>query len=282
MARLSSAAYSFVSFLAGSMPIRLSYLLGETLGGVLFLLRGKRRRALTANLRVVLGRDRRVGRPALKGGVNFGRAVVETLLVPHLTGVYYEEHVEWSGLEHLDSALARGGGAVLATAHLGSWELAGAALARRGYALTSVAGVQFTAGLSPHLKELKRRLGIEVASPPAGALKLMRALNRGGIVALHIDGDQFFGGIEVEFFGQRTVLPRGPAALAMKSGAALLPAFGLRTGRDRIRIVIEAEVPVRGSGEDEVTRRLLRTVERYIRSHPDQWCMFRALWEDER
>jgi KDO2-lipid IV(A) lauroyltransferase len=211
--------------------------------------------------------------------LNFGRGVAETFMLPHLGPYELSRMVDIRGKDRLDSALSAGRGVVFATAHLGSWELAGAALAAMGYPITTVAGVQFSPSLSPMVKQMKERLGITVVSMDTGALTIARTLHKGGVVALHVDGDQFTDGIEVKYFGRDVFLPRGPAALALKTGAALLPAFAVRTSRRHITIMIEDDVMTASDNELDATQRVAGVVERYVRRYPDQWCMFRHFWE---
>lgn len=273
--------YWLLSGLARFLRPRISYLIGETLGAASFLLAADRRRKLYANLRVVNDRPR--GRMPLRLGlavmVNFARSVVDTFLIPYMDDRYLAEHVTLIDRAGLGAIAARGKGIILVTAHLGSWELGGFALARMGYAITTVAGTQFSASLSPMVKAMKARYGIAVTSAGAGALAMFRALRRGEVVALHLDGDQYLGGIATTFFGRPAVMPRGPAALALRTGAALLPAFALRTSRDRIAIHVEPAIPTAGRTEADLTRSLVAVVEQLIRQYPDQWCMFRPIWE---
>ena len=280
MGKLADIGNFLLSGLARVLPRRLSYLLGETLGVVSFLLFPQRRRNLAANLRAVTG-----GGPGrmptglvLAATVNFARSVVETLLIPYMDDAYVARHVAVTDRAGLPSLAGAGRGVILVTAHLGSWEMGGFALARMGHRLTTVAGTQFSPSLSPLAKAMKARYGIAVVSAQRGTLTLFRALRRGEAVALHIDGDQFLGGLETTFFGRPTVMPRGPAALALRTGAALVPAFAIRTSRDRIHIYVEEPIPGDGEDEADLTRRLLAVVEAYIKRHPEQWCMFRPFW----
>jgi lauroyl/myristoyl acyltransferase len=269
-----------VSTLARILPHSLAYLLGETMALACFLLCAGRRRNLLRNLKVVLSGQDQVHsrRLALHIMLNFGRSVVETFMIPHLTPEQIDSKVSIIGKATLDSLTSSGRGAVLVTAHIGSWELAGIALAGMGYEITTVAGIQFTPSLSPFVRDMKASRGISVVSPGKGILKLPKALRGGGFVALHIDGDQFMGGIETEMFGTRTRLPRGPAALALKTNAAVVPAFSVRTSRDRLLIIVESEIPTEGENEVTLTKKIAIVVEEYIRRHIDQWCIFRPMW----
>ncbi|MFH1312023.1 MAG: lysophospholipid acyltransferase family protein [Candidatus Eisenbacteria bacterium] len=282
MSVLSRICYVVLSTLARILPPSISYLIGETLAVVCFLLCTGRRRNLTSNLRIVLGDSNLSGlsRVVFRVMLNFGRGVTEVFMIPHLSDKHLLANTTIEGRERLDSIVSAGRGVILVTAHLGSWELGGAALAAMGYKITTVAGTQFTRSLSPHIKAMKRARGIEVVSAEGGTLSIVRALRRGEAVALHIDGDQYLGGITTDFFGRKTVLPRGPAGLAIKTGAAIIPAFAIRTARGKITVRIEEEIPVHGPDENILTASVAAVVEDRIRRYADQWCMFRLIWEN--
>ena len=284
MYTLSGIWYFGLSALARVLPPTVAYLFGETLATVCFLLSSSRRKNLAANLRVVLGDPDlpQFTMTALHVMLNFARCVTDVFMIPGLDDKRLRTCVSITGREHLDRAASRGKGVILVTAHVGSWEMGGVALAGLGYRITTVAGVQFTRGLSPYVKAMKESRGIDVVSVDGGALAMARALRRGEIVALHIDGDQYLGGIEVNFFGRPTVLPRGPAGLAMTTGAAIIPAFAISTARGKIRVCIEDEIGAEGHDEAGLTARIAAVVEDCIRRHVDQWCMFRPIWEAER
>jgi lauroyl/myristoyl acyltransferase len=279
-----SIRYRLISGLAGLLPRRITYSIGETLGALSFLLLAGRRRSLCLNLGVVLGDP---GSPALRrtglrAMVNLARSIVEALLVSRMDDEYAARHVRIIDKADLKSILAGGRGVVLVTAHLGGWELGGFALARMGYKITTVAGVQLSPALSPAVRAMKARFGIRVVSSGGGSLAIMRALRRGEVVALHIDGDQYLGGLETTFFGRRTMMPRGPAALALRTGAALVPAFAVRTSRRNVDVYVEEPIPTDGENEAGLTARVLAVVETYVRRYPEQWCIVRPLWEAAR
>ena len=284
MNAFSRIGYGVLSTFARILPRSISYLISETLAVICFLLCTGRRRNLTRNLRIVLGDSKLPGlnRVGFKVMLNFARSVTEVFMIPHLSKEDLLSNVSIEGRERLDAAVATGRGVILVTAHLGSWELGGAALAALGYRITTVAGTQFTRGLSPHIKAMKQARGISVVSARGGTLRIARTLNRGGIVALHIDGDQYLGGITADLFGRKTVLPRGPAGLAVRTAAAIVPAFAIRTARGKITVYIEEEIPIDGRDEESLTRRIATVVEDYIRRYADQWCMFRLIWENEQ
>lgn len=181
------------------------------------------------------------------------------------------------GQEHIDDALSQGRGLILATFHLGNWELAGIGLALRGYPITTVAGEQLHRAWSEDAKELKRRLGIRVIDPRAGCRTLFRDLHANRIIVLHIDGDAFSGGVAVPFLGRRATMPRGPARLARVLESPTALAYCRREGRGDLHIYVEPPMPPpkTDSQEYERTVTLAAKVEECILERPGQWCIFR-------
>jgi KDO2-lipid IV(A) lauroyltransferase len=272
--------YAFLLALGRLIPRRLSYLLGETSAVWFYRLSKTRRCNLRGNLTAVMGTaaPEEVEAAALRVMKGFGRNIVDTLLLPHMKPAELDAAVDVVGSGLIDTAIASGRGAILVTAHLGSWELAGAALAARGYRMTTVAGTQFTPAVSPAVKAMKQQIGISVVSAETGTYRMVKALRKAEAVVLHLDGDQYGGSAGAVFFGKEVGFPRGPAALALKTGAALLPAFAVRISRERMTIFIEEEIATQGEDEASLTVKLASVLEDFIRRYPDQWCMFRRFW----
>lgn len=183
----------------------------------------------------------------------------------------------------LDEALASGKGAILATGHIGNWELPGLLLGSLGYPLSVVAGEQMNSLLTGPVKMAKEEKGIGVIGPGQSYRKLYRILKDGGIVALLLDGDIFEGGVPVELFGREVSLPRGAARLAMSTGAPVLGVCCRRISDDLSRMRMEPLIgpdEAAGIGETAAQDRIFQTIERYIRDNSDQWCIFRRFWED--
>jgi KDO2-lipid IV(A) lauroyltransferase len=190
--------------------------------------------------------------------------------------------IEFPQRHVLDDALAAGKGAILATAHIGNWELPALLLGSLGYRLGVVAGEQMNSLLTDPVKRAKEEKGLEVFGPGQNYRKLYRMLREGGIVALLLDGDVFEGGTRLEFFGREVNLPRGAARLAMGTGTPVLGAYSRRINDERSRISMEMLLSPGEAGrigEDAAQRRIFDAIERYIRANADQWCIFRRFWE---
>lgn len=274
--------YKMLSSLAAILPLRIAYLIADCISLVSFAVCRSRTRNLMSNLAIALQASRqepdkqKISRLALAATINFGRAVVDTLKIQDVEKI--KNRFEIRGIENLDAALAKGRGAVVATAHLGSWEIGGALLSRMGYRIASVAGQQFNALLSRFVIQSKTKSGIMVFSAKQ-IFSIFRELRRGAIVVLHIDGDQFFGGVPARFFNREVMMPRGPAALARACGSPLLCAVSIRR-KNKIEIVFGEEIPTDGRTDLEITQSIVNVIESKIARNLDQWLMFRRIWKE--
>ncbi len=188
----------------------------------------------------------------------------------------------FTGAERLYRALASGRGAVVTVPHLGNWELAGLTMARLGFQIHVVTGVQFHAAVSRAVRAAKEADRIAVSTPEDGFMPLLRTLRRGGLVVLLADGDVFARGETFLFFGAPAEFPLGPALLSRRAGAPLVHAYAIRE-RDRgQRIVFESvdrPDPTRPVAEDVIrlTEGVVRALERAVAANVTQWCIFRPL-----
>jgi lauroyl/myristoyl acyltransferase len=192
-----------------------------------------------------------------------------------------------AGMEHLEAASAQGRGVVLALPHLGNWDLAGAWLSGQGYEITVVAEPAEPPELFEWFVETRARLGLRVVplGPEAGGV-LLRELRDNRVVCLLCDRDLTGDGIAVTFFGEKTRIPGGPAMLALRTGAPLLPVGLSFRPHDGHSARILAPVPAdrHGRVRDDVTRVTQQLAERFedlIRATPDQWLMLQPNWPSD-
>ena len=119
--------------------------------------------------------------------------------------------------------MARGRGVVIVLPHVGSWEYGGRWLAQQGYPMTTVGEMLEPPELFEWFTSQRRALGLTVLPPgPGTTVRLLDTLRAGRVVGLLADRDLAGNGVEVEFFGEKTTLPAGPALLALRSGAPLM------------------------------------------------------------
>jgi phosphatidylinositol dimannoside acyltransferase len=192
-----------------------------------------------------------------------------------------------AGREYLDAGMAAGNGVIMALPHIGAWEWGGAWLALEGYPMTAVAESLEPPELYEWFVSQREAIGLSILplGPEAGGA-LLRTLRDGKLVGLLCDRDIAGNGVEVEFFGERTTLPAGPAALGLRTGAPILPtAVYAGPGRDHTTLILPP-VPAERTGRlrddvARVTQDIAYALERLIRRAPDQWYMFNANWPSD-
>jgi len=187
----------------------------------------------------------------------------------------------------LEAAFAAGDGLVLAAPHLGGWDFGGAWLALLGFKPFAVAEAVEPPELFEWFASWRRRLGVEVvpAGPDAGTA-VLEAVRQGRTVGLVADRDILGTGVEVEFFGETTTLPAGPAVLALRTGVPLLPCAIYFDGADHHRVVIRPPLEAARQGrfrEDvqRVTQALTHELEDLIRAAPEQWHLLQPNWPSD-
>lgn len=251
---------------------------------------GRRRRLVRRHLRRVLGPGTRG--PALEWAVvrsfaSYARYWLETFRLPTRPVEDLCSRVDVEGAEHLDAAVAAGHGVVVASAHLGAWDVGGAWLAARGLRPLTVAEALRPPELFDWFVGLRRAVGVEVIGRGPGAwAALQRAVEEGRAVALVSDRDLGRRGVGTEFFGEATTLPAGPAVLALRSGAPLIPAACYYRPGGRYVAVFRPALrpPDTGDGRRDVvrfTQDLARELEALIRRSPEQWHVMQPNWPSD-
>jgi KDO2-lipid IV(A) lauroyltransferase len=279
---MSRLVYGWLTALIAGMPVWLGYLIADAATELHYRFFPARRHAALANLAVILPRASRRDRSRIARRMmrSYNRMMFEFFRLPHLSREELLANVEIVGREHLEQAMARGRGVVLASSHLGNWELGAVMIAQLGYTPHAVAGVQLGRWLTGAVRETKSELSIVTVSPEDGFRKLLRALEHNDPVALVVDGDIYQHGVEVEFFGRTYNFPAGPGVLAQRTGALVICGYCERLGRAKFRITMEKPLdPADFPSVAALNQAVASTVEGHIRSHLDQWCIFRPIWE---
>ncbi|MET9340584.1 phosphatidylinositol mannoside acyltransferase [Nonomuraea sp. NPDC003804] len=254
--------------------------------------RGKSVRRLEHNLARVTGLAedspelRALSRAGMRSYLRYFHEVFRLPKMP-VDEVVRRTHV--TGDEHIWNTVAEGRGVVLALPHMGNWDQSGAWLVGCGHPFTTVAERLKPESLFRRYVAFREGLGMEVLPLTGGDGHtfgvLAQRVRKGGIVCLPAERDLTKGGVEVEFFGATTKVPVGPALLAVKTGAALLPATMWFEGPDwGLRIHEEVEVPASGTLQERtaaVAQSLVTVFEKGIAEHPEDWHMLQRLWLED-
>jgi KDO2-lipid IV(A) lauroyltransferase len=186
-----------------------------------------------------------------------------------------------TGLEHVDEALAGGRGCIMAVPHMGSWDMAGSFAGALGYRVAAVAD-RMPGSLDDAVVATRQALGLKVIPLGRSAVRAIFAqLEANGIVALLCDLPHG-PGVQVRMFGRQITVPGGPASIACRARAPLLPACAVRTGPGTYHVLVDPPIPTEGRCSDKDSHReLMQEVaghfERFIRANPDHWFAFQQL-----
>ncbi|MFG3052907.1 phosphatidylinositol mannoside acyltransferase [Kitasatospora sp. NPDC048239] len=286
--RLVYSAYALGWAVLKHLPEPVARALFERLADTAWRRRGPRVLQLEKNLRRVRPELDEAGlRELSRAGMrSYMRYWMESFRLPVWSRERIARDVQVEGSEQMRATLDSGRGVVVALPHMANWDLAGAWVALEGYPFTTVAERLKPERLFDRFVEFRESLGMEVLALTGSGVSVVgtmaRRLRAGRLVCLVGDRDLSEAGVEVSFFGEATRMPAGPAALAQRTGAALMPATLWYDGRV-LRARINPEIPVPAEGDrKEQTQVMVQAMadiwEQGIREHPEDWHMLQRFW----
>jgi KDO2-lipid IV(A) lauroyltransferase len=272
------------------LPVATSLSLGAALGRLYAVWGGRRVEFARINLRIAFpewsdAKRRRVLRESL---ANVGRSLAELALVQGAHREQVLSGVRIEGLGNLEIARARSGckGVIVLTAHAGAWELAGMAAGQLGLPL-SVVHRRFE---NPQVEAMVRRWregsGMQLLPMGRALTGVTRALRRGDSVLMLIDQDAPRSeAVFADFFGVPAATLSAPAAIAMRTGASVVPACVVREGTGARHVVRLGEPLALEKGDVSDSRCLEANVaamngavEAIVRAAPGQWSWLHRRW----
>lgn len=276
--RLAVAVFFLVLPMLRLPPRLFRRLVGPLLRLLIFFVVPRRR--IAANMGTAFGRDYPPqARLDLARAVqnHFARNLLECLDQMR-SPEHARETVAIEGLENLNKALEGGRGVIALGAHIGNFVLVGTRLGAEGFKFHTLFRLPKDRGIQKiiwrHLS--KYRQNIIPSLPRRRAVsRILSALRNNEIVFILADNLKK-GKVQTHLFGQRVYTSRGPASLALRSGAPVVPMYLIRDRRGGDRLVIEPELPLARTGDlqadiVENTHAIARYLEALIRKYPDQW-----------
>ena len=243
---------------------------------------------LAGHMRRVRGSDvsaEQVSRDVTNMYESYGRYWAETFWLRKRRHDAIIDRIERVNFEPVFRAKDEGKGIIFAVPHMGNWEVAGLIADEIGVRALAVAEDLSNKRITDWFLRVRNSVGIDIVltSDPSRQSKLVRRLKGGGAIALLADRDVLGTGHSVEFFGDVTRMPTGPAALAVLTGASLIPVSAyFREGAGH-RLVVRNPVPIpdiadRSEKVASVARALALELEELIRLDPPQWHLFQPNW----
>lgn len=269
--------------IAKVLPGPIRYRLADLGGTAAYGLFPKRAAVARENYRFFTSGDHtEVARLTRSAYRNYARTLLDFLVVERLL----EQLLDSPGavsLEPIRRELGRGKGLIVVTPHFGNWDLGAAATATCTGEVHAVADQFGPTAVDSLVRAARERLGVKVI--PTGstsARAALRVLRQGGILCLAADIDTEGSGVAVSFLGRQVYLPAGPATLALRTGASLVPGYlrRLPKGGHEARMLEPITMPAEsgeGSPVRELTQRMAAAFEEVIRTDPGQWFAFHRL-----
>jgi Kdo2-lipid IVA lauroyltransferase/acyltransferase len=229
-------------------------------------------------------RERRV--IARAAFAHFGRLLVELLKFSTLSDEAMLARVEFDGADRARLAYAQGRGVLFFTGHFGFWELHALVHALILEPFSVIARPLDNPYLNTFLDKIRQRTGNPVIYRQGMIRPVMRTLQAGHGIAVLIDQHiQARDAVYVDFFGRPAATTSAIAALALRTGAPVVPCFALPLGTGRYRMVYEH--PIEPPGADsadaihEFTQRCTDVLEMYVRRHPELWLWMHRRWRED-
>lgn len=285
--RLEYWLVALAAFVIRLLPWRVLSAAGEWVGLGFFALGASRRQVALGNLARAFPERRPSDRARIARRVfrHFGRMLFELLKFSALSPDQMLARVEVEGVENGREAYAAGNGVFFLTAHFGSWEVDGLIHALVLAPIGVMARRLDNPRLDAMLERIRQGTGNWVIYRSGGIRRALRALEAGQGVAILID--QHVLGADattVDFFGRPAATTTALAALALRTGAPVVPVFSIPTAPGRYRIVYERQVerpsPDTADPIREFTGRCTAVLETYVRQYPELWLWMHRRWRD--
>ena len=277
-----------VRALVSLWPDRVVRLIGTWIGYTFWAIDAGHRRLATRQLQAAFpartsGECRQITKQTF---AHFGRSLTMLLKFSTLTPEQMNKRVTYEGVERAREALAAGKGAFFITGHFGFWELQGLAHALVLPPMLLLARPLDNPYLHRMLERTRTRTGNQVIYRRGAVRRMLRALAANDSVAVLIDQHiQPVDAVTVQFFNQPAATTSAVAALALRTGAAVIPSFGLPAPDGKYRMVYEHPIePPRADAADpivEFTQRCTDVLEMYVRRHPELWLWMHRRWRDD-
>jgi len=272
------------------LPLSMAVAVGATVGRLAFFVDRRHRQVALDNLRRAFGKealdDAVLTRIARRAMMNLGRTAAEIAQMERLDSAELQRRVTIEGEEHWRAAQALGRGILVITGHFGNWEWLAAVLSLRGFPLHVVARAIDDPSLNDLLNAARTRHGTVVLDKRLAAGELVRLLRAGQSVGLLIDQNtRAEDAVFVDYFGTPAATHKGPAIIALRTGAPVLPIFIVREGnRHRLTIQPALTLPRSGNLADDLhqtTALFTKTIEDVVRQHPDHWLWVHRRWKTQ-
>ncbi len=267
------------------LPHKAAVVFGGLVGSLVCWLTPDKRREATERCSKILGiTHKEAARTVREAYKNFGKSAAEFLRIP-VMAPKLDQIVAVYGEENLSEAYRAGKGVFIVTAHIGNWEYAGAWCAQHGYPMNGLGTDQRDQRITDLIMELRSAGGMKALGKASDLKAMIKALQKGEIIAVPVDQDAKKAGVVSPFLGYPASTPIGMAKLADKLGCAVVPAYCVRwLGTEKLELHFLPALKGRdgkayGKDIQSSIDDCNAVISKWIRKYPDQWMWMYPRWE---
>ncbi|MBF0484758.1 MAG: lysophospholipid acyltransferase family protein [Candidatus Omnitrophica bacterium] len=282
--------FKIFQFLVNIFPMTWSYRIAISLADAYCFFNKKEQAAIKRNLQVIDPDIQDFDLCSKEVFRNFGFYLLEFLMMHKLSlRPDFEERFEVQGFEHIQQFLDSKKPLIMATGHLGNWELGASFFTRKGFLISVVALPHKEKLVNNFFDKQRESYGVKVVSTEHSVRLCLKALQEKRVLAIVSDKDFSGTGRIVKLFGKDVCLPRGAALFAHRVKASVAPVFILRKGNGRFIVKIFPLITFEDyqkskehdtiSYEDHVMLQYTAVLEQIIKQYPSQWIVFKEFWK---
>ena len=271
------------------VPVKVFIGTFRKLSSLYFRLVTRYRRKIKENLGIAFGPslgDQEIERITNAVAENVGSHFASTFITTTSKQETVLAKIGIEGVENLEKALSLGKGVVAVSAHLGYFTVLSVKMIREGYPFNMLIRDPDSQEIVKIFRKLQKKQGgyfIPINQWKEALRETLGSLRKNEVVCFLSDERKKGSDVEVDFFGHTALTATGPAVIALKTGAPIVPIFIVGNGEDSHTIFIEPQLPVNHSGDitdtvTEVMAACTSMIEKYVREYPEQWFWFKNRW----
>jgi len=270
------------------LPLRIISMIGTLGGYLLYFMSIDKQSIMAEELQIIMsGKSGRAIREIIRGSfINYCISEIEVLLYPFMSQNLMKKMVTIEGKEHLDDALSRYKGVLLFQAHFGAFQMVMPAIGYNGYKMNQISASasiwkdSSASSIQKRVFDIKAdyeyRLPVRHISVKSTLRPVFRLLKKNEIVGITVDGGGGRNVIPIRFLGRDANFQQGAADLAMRTGAAIVPAFIITEKGLRHRLIIHPPINMnrkgdRGENTREIVQEFACLLERYVYRYPTHY-----------
>lgn len=269
------------------LPIKISFFIMDLLTDFVFFVLRIRVKIVLENLKTAFGNTksyRELYDIAHQVYRNFGRTVVEIILLPTYSMEKIKNMVRVNNIQYLDKVLSRKKGGIIVSGHIGNWELMGTLIFALGYPMNFVIGEQRNKFADNLLNSYRIKKGIKLIPRQFALRRVLKVLKNNEFVALLSDQDAGEGGVFVNFFNKLASTPGGAALFSLKSGATIILAIGIPNENRSCHNLFFEEIDIKLVNNKEqdiflLTQEFTKKLEEYVTKYPEHYFWLHKRWK---